>query len=385
MPHLGECMNLIKLLFFFVNLTFSCQSYAEIAPLITTDLKTWYEKETELAPGEFFGIYKIDVVGENVFLGLGTDRPASMDGAMLAKVSLSGGEAAKMAYLNEQGFIDMLVIGDQIHMPGADPGYPEFGWDAGNWYRINYVEETPKLELKRNLPFVVHGWGHWYDEKNNVIYHATSQVTCETPTVNGDCYQVPGAKGHGAIFKSNDLGDSWERIASLEDNIGSFRTYDIAGTEDALFAVWSDRTPEGSVCGLAIKKMTDKSWTRIKYADVNCVERLVTHGNRVLTLSNRGPFLLAVSDEYDSDSDPYMAIRLPAPKGRGGYNHIAVNPEELEIYFASNEGIYFTNNLKDWSLIEGTQDLTDVRDMKLLIEEKTLLVATPTQVYKISL
>lgn len=378
-----------RLLFLALALSFTVPSLASPVALINSNLKAWYQQETSVTPGPFFGIYKVLYHNNKVYLGIGTDRPASQDGAMLARLNLDGTELTNVAYLYEQGFIDMMIAGDYLHIPGADPAWsedpslPQYGWDHGNWYRMNLVEQDPQVELKRNLPFVVHGWGHWFDQNTQTIYHATSRVTCPVVNANGGCFGVENQQGGGAIFTSKDLGDSWSLLGSTLEGLGNYRTYDVEGTDKALFAVWADHTPEGTRCGIAYKKHLALKWERVKYLNVPCIERLVSASGLIFTLSQNGPYLVIVSEDYDQQKT-YNAIQLPARRVPGSLNHIAITPKG-EVVFASREGLYKTSDLKTWEIIPGTENITQAISMTMIPELNTLLIATPQQVYKIGL
>jgi hypothetical protein len=384
-----------------VSIFCSLSVFAQPVPLLQIDLPGWYHTQTQHKVDERFGITRLELYKDELLIGMATQQQGAVDrdGALVASLDLSTNKLTKVAYLFEQGLLDMEIINDVLHVPGTDPrfrpftdpkdevGYPAFYWNLGNWYRIDLRQQPRKRELIRNLPFVVHGWGQWYNAKNKVIYHATSRVVCDHPKSTGDCYQVPDATQEGAIFVSKDFGSNWE-LFSNSKAIGRFRTYDVHGTEQALFVVWSD---ERDKCGIARKQWHETTWTRIEPLRVPCYLRLQSYQNQLLAVDEIQQLVVLISSTQSIDPawwlqtwiPPYKVLSKPAIWGWDQSQIFKVSPDEKTIYFLGLDGLYVSEDLVSWNRLDGSQNLGKITDFSFDKKGEWIYISTRTQVYKV--
>ena len=377
--------------------------------LISEDLQQWYSLQTGHTVDDSFGIARLELYKDELIIGMARRQqgPVDEDGAMVASLSLLDNSLTKMGYLFEQGFHDMEIINGVLHVPGTDPRFrpdtdpvgepaqPIFYWNLGNWYRFDLTKSPRKRELLRNLPFVVHGWGQWFDPSTQTIYHATSRVTCPTPTVNGDCYEQPGAVGGGSLFKTTDFGDTWELIADREQGIGNFRTYDVQGVDQALFATWGDRLVEGTQsCGIARQKANETQWERVVQLRVPCKVRLQAFKSALITINEYGTRGIMVHPENDITTPydgtiqghkPYRSFRLPDRTVRNPLNAFKVSADGSTLFFAGAKGIYSTTDLFDWVHYTESSFLGDTKDFVVDSQKGLIYQAGRTQILEINM
>ena len=300
------------------------------------DYASWYETETGYAGNpEFFGAYAMTPVGDTLYLGFGTARPAEdgNDGALLA--SSDAISVTAISPLDEQGFIDITPHDGVLYIPGADPTDqgPEHQWDWGN----TYVYPPPDSIIKhRNLPNVIHSWGLWRHETH--LYAAVSSHFGDYKTFTGE------------VFVSPDDGENWTRLANIEDGVGDYRTYDITGFGGKLYATWNDVYMEP--CGLAVSATEGLSWQRIEALSLAtaCRPRLFEHQDRllILTFDRSGIFSLAADDSTTSYAFPDFSVRDWA------YNYLA-SDDAGYLYTLTHDGrVVRTQDLQTWETLIST-------------------------------
>jgi len=302
------------------------------------DYATWYEAETGYAGNpEYFGAYALTPVGDMLYLGFGTARPAEdgNDGALLARSDAI--TVTAISPLDEQGFIDMTPHDGVIYIPGADPTDrgPDHQWDWGN----TYVYPPPDIVIKhRNLPNVIHTWGLWHHPTQNRLYAAVSSHKGDYKTWSGE------------IFVSADQGNNWTRLADRDDGVGEYRTYDITGFGGKLYATWNDVYMEP--CGLAESNDDGATWTRLPAftGQTACRTRLFNYANRLVALSFDRSALLAL-DRFGTvirHDFPDFSVKTWA------YNYLAEDSEG-RLYTLTEDGrVVRTGDLSNWeTLVSG--------------------------------
>ncbi|NUQ39624.1 MAG: hypothetical protein HUU23_17930 [Caldilineales bacterium] len=296
-----------------------------VEPLLEgADYAAWFRQATGYAPDPtYFGAYAIAPAGDALYLGFGAARPAESDGALLAR--FDGQSLSALYRPTEQGFIDMEMAGNTLFIPGVDPCCGD-GWDAGNVYRHD-IPSGATIKY-RNLPHVLHTWGLWFDGSAGQLYAATSAHA-------GD-----NATWLGAIYRSSDMGASWERIADAADGIGDYRTYDVSGFQGRLYAIWGD---VNGACGLTVFD-PQSGWQRLS-RQVNCRSRLLIFGDSLLAVSADSRGLLVIDS-----SGRMRALRLSFTIRDWSYNwSVAANGS---LYALGNKGnVYATSNLRKWDVI----------------------------------
>lgn len=183
----------------------------------------WYRRQSSFQPDPVhFGAYVTLAVDEVLYIGMGSSRPAEMDGALLLRYD---GSLQVLGRLDEQGIHEMLWDGERLHIAGTDPCCGD-GWEAGNHYTYRPGEGLRKYrDPEHGLVGVLHTWGLWKDKAAR-LYAAVSM----------DQNQLPGAQ----LFVSEDEGVHWRHLATL----GGGRAYDVIGFDNALYAIYNERETE---------------------------------------------------------------------------------------------------------------------------------------------
>jgi hypothetical protein len=165
--------------------------------LVDTDkLKNVFNAATNntyLLSPQYFGSYTIQPIGNDLFIGLSADLPASGDGALLSKYS--NGNLTAILNSNgtnpiyEQGMHTMFYDGNTIYIPGTDP---MDDWTLGNLYTYIPNQEIIK---HRTIENGLHGLGILVE--GNTIYMGTGSHTGDNIT------------WEGRLYKSTDGGENW--------------------------------------------------------------------------------------------------------------------------------------------------------------------------------
>jgi alkaline phosphatase len=303
------------------------------------DYVDWYLTSTTKAAtpdAVYFGAYKMEPVDDQLYIGFGTARPAETGGSLLA-VS-NGSVITAVVELDEEGFIDMQAVNGTLYIPGPDPTYGD-GWNLGNFY---VQAPGQPITKHRNLPDVIHTWGSWFDVENDVLYAAVSSHLGDNATWTGE------------IFNSTNQSADWTRIGNYQDGLGHYRTYDVIGFDDKLYAVWNDvHRIAGSECGLTMSADGGLTWTRITTIAVHklaCRPRLHVWDDKVLALSYDQDSLLTIDVTGTLTSYPLTGYRVPA----WSYNYLANDAAGYLYTIAEYGQIIRTKNLIDWELMAYT-------------------------------
>ena len=295
------------------------------------DYSTWYQTQTGYTPNaNYFGAYAIEPMTDTLFIGFGTARPAENDGALL--VSYDGTTLQNVYEPMEQGFIDMTAASGTLYIPGADPCCPD-NWDWGN----TYIYTPPNLVIKhRNLPYVLHSWGLWFDVDDDTLYAAVSSHLGNDETWTGE------------VFSTTDQGASWTRLANRDDGVGQYRTYDIIGFNDKLYATWNDVYPEP--CGLAESSDGGANWTRFLVNQTSCRTRLAVFNNKLLALKldRSGVFAIDTPDNISTYDFPGFQIADWA------YNYLAADASGYLCTLTDDGRVVRTSDFTTWETLAST-------------------------------
>lgn len=313
-------------------------SLQELLP--SFDYGAWYQQNSGFPPDDLlFGAYAVAPIGDQLYLGFGTARPAEFDGALLA--ATDGTTITAVSQLTEQGFIDMQAVDGTLYIPGADPCCGD-GWELGNFY----VKSPGQLITKhRNLPNVIHAWGVWFDEDADILYTAVSSHLGDNATWTGE------------VFSSTNQGENWVRVGNYLDGLGDYRTYDIIGFANRLYALWSDIqyvTPDyPNACGLTVSEDAGLTWTRITSTTtqpLNCRARLHVWQNQLLVLSHDQKSLIAIAEDQQISEKPFVDFRVT-----NNVYHPFAHDNDGFLYTVSEYGdVLRTNNLLDWQTLAKT-------------------------------
>ena len=305
--------------------------------LPTADYTAWYEQATGYTSDpHYFGAYKLEPNGDQLYVGFGTGRPAEFDGSLLAVTD--GDVLTAVAPLDEQGFIDMQLANDTLFIPGADPCCGD-GWNLGNFY---VKQPGQSLTKYRNLPNVIHSWGTWYDTDSDILYAAVSAHLGDNTTLTGE------------IFSSTNQAADWSRVGNYIDGLGNYRTYDVIGFADKLYAVWSDdyavSTNQYYACGLTVSEDGGLNWTRITTTTsqpITCRSRLHVWNNQLLALSHDRKSFLAIDGDNHITQYPLTDYRVTS----WAYNALASDQEGYLYTLADYGQIIRTKDLINWELM----------------------------------
>ncbi len=289
------------------------------------ELAEFYRGATGFAPDAgYFGVYALLPVGDALYLGLGTGRPAEYDGALLAR--LDDGGLHDLAKLDEQGFIEMTLRDGRIYMPGADP---MDDWSAGNLYVHDLASgATAKL---RTLPNTIHAW--------QVRAEADGRLRVTVGRYLPE--RGPAWPWAGGILTSADGGQSW--TADDSPALGTSRTYDLVEGPTGDVALVDDADISG--CQLATRT-TGGEWQRGK-AWVMCRLRLATDpaGRRALAVGADGHSLIVAGAPLALARE--QRIGLPFGIQPWAYHWAALVGRSL--YVLTDDGrVMGTTNLRTW-------------------------------------
>ncbi|NNG16040.1 MAG: hypothetical protein HKM89_06120, partial [Gemmatimonadales bacterium] len=226
----------------------------------------WFTQHTGYpAHADNFGVYSMEPFEGTLYLGFGAAAPAQSDGSLLAE--FDNGGLRPIGPLDEQGFLDMMAVGDTLLIPGVDPCCPD-DWDAGNFYTY-----TPSAGLTkyRNIPNVLHTWRVWHEPSDGAIYVVTGSHRGDFATWTGE------------IWRSTDYGVSWSRFANYADGVGDFRTNDIVRHHNRFYAISAAyRGP----CELVVEPSAGApTWAKVIPGQrVACHHALVIFGDDLIAL-----------------------------------------------------------------------------------------------------
>ncbi len=313
-------------------LVLRCESAQDVVPVELDALVpafpyySWFVEHTGFQPvAESFGAYTMLPVAGTLYLGFGAGLPAAADGALLAAVDDAGIRA--VVALDEQGMLDMALADETLLIPGVDPCCPD-GWEAGNFYAYHPAAGLTKW---RNLPNVYHAWGVWYDVAAEAVYLATS------------AHRGDFATSIGEIWQSGDLGAHWERVASGEDGVGDYRTYDVHGHRGTLYAIGAESR---DACALVSQPRAGTVWARVAPDHrVACFHRLASFGGALVAIdSSRATLLVVTSD------GAVVARNLPFTVGPFSFNWAAEAGGNL--YAIADDGqVLVSRDLVEWKTV----------------------------------
>lgn len=297
------------------------------------DYATWYAGNSGYSPDpNFFGAYVLQPIGDTLYVGFGTARPAESDGAVVGSYTQASGALNFVFQPTEQGIADMAAgEGATLFVAGADPCCPD-DWAFGNVYA--YTPPGPVIK-HRTLPNVIHTWGLWW--QNGLLYASTGSHTGDYVT------------GVGQIFMSVNQGVTWDWLADL----GGARVYDVIGWNNRLYAIYNELDlPNEPGDPLKMAQSTDwgDTWVDVIGTPSLYRARMTMFKGKLLTLGiNRDSI-------YALDNVGFVQqIQLPFVVGQYcAYNLMAVANDGY-LYTVTNNGrMYRTPDLATWTLCGGT-------------------------------
>jgi hypothetical protein len=305
---------------------------------------TWYNTQSGYTADEtHFGAYVMWPSDNNLFIGLGSGRPAELDGALIAVYD--GVALRALGSLTEQGVNEMVMVGETLHIAGADPCCGD-GWEAGNHYTATAVSPPQKYrDPSHGLTNVLHTWALWANEQGD-LYAATSAHE----------FQVIW---RGQIWRSQDGGQHWQLLS----NLGNYRVYDVTGFQGHLYALYTNAAND-SRNTLAYSADGGLSW-----------QDLVSNAFQRIHLTEFKGQLVGVS--YDRTAvyaltTPQTITRYQLPPGYtigsdyddapgyANYNLLAVAGPYLYTVLARGDtqpmyNIVRSQNLQSWEVVHSTR------------------------------
>ncbi|RUA17560.1 MAG: hypothetical protein DSY55_01970 [Clostridia bacterium] len=271
----------------------------------------------------------------DLYLGFGKARPGEFNGSLFAKFQ---NETLTAIYQpSEQGFIDMTpdYAESIIHFPGPDPTDPAQSggsqWDWGNTYV--YTPTVSSITKHRNLPNVIHTWGE--ESTAEGLYAAVSSHQGDYKTWTGE------------VFRSDDLGDSWTRLANKDEGIGVYRTYDIIDFNNALYVIWNDWL--NGPCGISRSTDGGYHWTRLSDFSylTNCRSRLFVYNNQLLALKVSQDGILALNSSGVVTSHAFPGFQVQS----WAYNPFAIDGQDRLYMVTEDDRIVRTTDLDTWQTL----------------------------------
>jgi hypothetical protein len=304
----------------------------ETGPLVElvpgVSLAQFYAQQTGLKPDpNHFGIYAVEPVGNALYLGFGTARPAEANGALLAKTDGAGLRAIYQP--PEQGFIGMRYCDDGLCIPGVDPIEE---WTLGNVYTGSPPENMVK---HRSLPNVVHTLGLYPDAAQGRFYAAVSLH-------NGDNQSF-----RGGVMISEDQGQSWHLSPDPKRALGDYRTYDVTLFGATLYATANDDYWGPSA--LASSADAGVTWKRIN-VQVEGRPRLLAARDFLVAQRRGGEGLVLVSPKGKSTRTRFRGFAA----AEWSYNYICAGYGGWYYLLASGGRIYNSRDLLAWTLVAET-------------------------------
>lgn len=294
-----------------------------VTPLVAEgELAGWYQAQTGYATTDYTGVYKIVPVGDALYLGLGTARPAEADGALLARLDAGGLTALRS--LDEQGFVDMTLVDGRIYIPGADP---MDDWSAGNLYVHDLA--TGETAKQRTLPNAIHAWQ---------VRSADGRLLVAVGRYLPELGDWPYA---GGILASADGGLTW--TADDSRALGAHRTYDLVLGRGMDVALVDDADVSG--CQLATR-VDGGEWQRSQ-AWVLCRLRLCASSAGGGDPKNRAVLALSQDTRSLVVAGSERIIPLPFAVEPWAYNWSAYAGRTLHVATADGR-IMATQDLRTW-------------------------------------
>ena len=317
----------------------------------------------------YFGIYPMKAVGSTLYLGLG-GLPAGADGAALAKYNEGDASLTYLQSIKEQGVMAFAAYGDGIAVPGADPccgdllndegesGHFNSEWDWGNFY---YIDANGQTVVKhRNLPNTVHGWGAWYNPVDNYLYYAGSGIL-------DDAENKDDATTTGLLFKTNDFGATWLKVADESNGAGGYRTYDVIGIDNRLYIQFNDAL--SGACTIAKSMDNGLTWMQIPNSKVRGATRLYVVQNHLVALSEDAKSFVRIDAEDQVSTHTFNPLF-----NISAYHTLSQDPYG-NVYVGTTDGrVMHTRDFDSWTKIAHLDDDTIGFNTSTYWKEKQWLV-----------
>lgn len=302
------------------------QPLAELLPGL--DLARFYTDNTGCTPDpNYFGVYAVRAIGETLYLGMGTARPAEANGALLAKTD--GKTLKVVSKLDEQGFVGLVCSGDALYVPGVDPLED---WSQGNVY----VGKPPDALTKhRTLANVIHTWGIYPQTDTGRLFSAVGQHAGDNQTF------------YGGVFISEDDGDTWEPVDDPRHVLGDYRTYDITQFGTKLYATANDDYERPSQ--LAVSSNSGATWKRVR-VQIESRPRLLAGRDCLAALAWGRDGLQLVSPEGKVTRTKFRDFYA----ADWAYNYICPGYGGWYYLLADGGRLYSSRDLKTWQLVADT-------------------------------
>ena len=315
-------------------------------------LKQWYETvSSNTGDDTYFGAYVTLPVGSDLYIGLGSARPAEDTGDGSYFALFDGTNLSGIAETDEQGLHEMIYDSSLVHIAGTDPRPDDHS--AGNHYTYSPGGTFTKYrDPLLGLTNVYHTWGLW--KPGTTLYAAASAHDGSDP---GDC--AYGTTCFGQLFSSTDNGQTWTGLSVL----GDYRAYDIIGFDGDLYAIHNDQLGGP----LSASRSTDGggSWNPVTglTGNVGRTHMLEFDGRLILASFDRS-VLYAIDDAENLTSHAlpsgYLVGSTYSVAGYMDYKLLVVAKGYLyrvaENQSTSERAIIRTTDLGSWERMVSTPD-----------------------------
>lgn len=253
-----------------------------------------------------------------MFIAVGND-PGNQNGSAIYQIDTDGNLTFEYQPAEQGCLIELLIdpdSGDLIVL-GIDPTQ---SWALGNTYHRSGAGVWTK---NRNMTNVIHAIGGCFHD-------------------NGDLYVGVGAhegdssSWEGRIFRSDDLGLTWSSVL-----VSTYRQYSVVSFNGNLYSIAGYGHPTGA---LFWSDDDGDSWAEIVGLGVSRHPRPKVWQNQLIMIKENGGVIYAVDTSNVVSTNPAP----PSPIVKDEFNIMAVEGNWL--YVLTEAGIYRTDDLTTWRL-----------------------------------
>lgn len=260
-------------------------------------------------PSQLEGIWNMEVYNEKLFVASCTD-PFMINGGEIISFDYALNSFQWEYDVWEQGVVQMRSQNGKLYIPGVDS---QGSWNLGNIY----IYDGNSWLRKETVPHGVH-------VLDLIFYQDQMYITTGTDLGNDA----------GIVYKSNDEGDNWSNVFSIEAEGDDFRRFYSMGIfEDQLFIQGDLKEPEGKVCF----SFDGNNWNTYP------LDRLTSLSYGILETFENKFYYFNKASLYIFDGTDWEHINLPfsggsIARGIGFYDGFIYGGSENGLLYKSNDG-----------------------------------------------